>query len=459
MQVKILVVDDSSFERQIIKNTLNEYCILTACDCAEAMRMLEEHDEINLLILDLNMPEMNGFQVLEFLKADKRFKKLRTIILTYDDEPDNEIRGLKLGAVDYIRKPIYADLLKARIELHVTLLCAERELEEQIQKQVLASEVMFKHLPVGVAISHNKESTFSGLNKYFKVNPAFERITGRSEEELLQLGWAAITHPDDLDEDLRNYQKLVNGEIDYYAMDKRFIRPDGSVVWVNMIVANLDLGKYHHFNHIALFKDITENKLLEQKLTESERSKSVLLSHLPGMAYRCCFDREWTMQFVSSGCIKLTGYTPESLINNRDLSYNDLIVPEYRELVWKKWKRAAKNKKDFRCEYEIMTASGERKWVMELAQAVYNENGHVEALEGIIIDISDRKAIENALKYNNEHDRLTGLYNRDYLEALFKSDARFKRKSKKAFIGINLSPVHLLTANYGFHYTENLIKK
>lgn len=79
---KILVVDDSATDRFIIKNMLSEYCVLTACDGVEAIRILEEHEGIKLLILDLNMPNMDGFQVLRFLKENKRYEKLRTIILT-----------------------------------------------------------------------------------------------------------------------------------------------------------------------------------------------------------------------------------------------------------------------------------------------------------------------------------------------------------------------------------------
>lgn len=67
MQIKILVVDDSASDRLIIRNMLSDYCVLTACDGVEAMRMLEEHDGINLIVLDLKMPNMDGFQVLEAL--------------------------------------------------------------------------------------------------------------------------------------------------------------------------------------------------------------------------------------------------------------------------------------------------------------------------------------------------------------------------------------------------------
>lgn len=75
MDIKILVVDDSASDRLIIKNMLSEYNVLTACDGVEALRVLSEHDEINMLILDLNMPNVNGFQVLESLNQDERFGK------------------------------------------------------------------------------------------------------------------------------------------------------------------------------------------------------------------------------------------------------------------------------------------------------------------------------------------------------------------------------------------------
>ena len=114
MLFKILVVDDSATDRLIIKNILGDYSVLTASDGVEALHTLEEHEEINLMILDLNMPNMDGFQLLEALKANDRYKNLRTIILTNYDELDNEIKGLKHGAVDYIRKPIQMDSLKAR---------------------------------------------------------------------------------------------------------------------------------------------------------------------------------------------------------------------------------------------------------------------------------------------------------------------------------------------------------
>jgi PAS domain S-box-containing protein len=92
------------------------------------------------------------------------------------------------------------------------------------------------------------------------MNPMFEQITGRTKEELLELGREKITHPDDLEEDLKNFRKLQAGEIKSYSMEKRYIKPDGSIVWVHMIVAPLIFEDDYLYNHICLVQDITMQK-------------------------------------------------------------------------------------------------------------------------------------------------------------------------------------------------------
>ena len=453
MLIKILVVSDQAADRMCIQNALNKYCVLIASDGISAMRVLEEHDGINLLLLDLNPHNMNSFQIFESLKGDERFKNLHTIVMTESDRLEDELKGLKLGAVDYIRKPIRKDLLKTRIDVHVALMRAQRMQEQQL----INFDIIFNQLPVGIAVSYDPYPKACDETTV-KINPAFERIVGRTKEELVSLGWAKITHPDDLEEDMKNYRRLESGQNETYSIDKRYIKPDGSIVWVRKIAAPLFLSDDRKWSHIFLIQDITKYKAIEKVLYESERSKSVFLSHLQGLAYRCNYDHNWTMLYVSQGCYNLTGYPPESLLYNRDLSYSDLIAPEYREPIWNEWERVLTNKETFNYEYEIITASGQRKWVLERGQGIYNDDGEIEALEGIILDISEQKAIADTLKYNNEHDRWTGLYNRDYLVSLLEKDIRLKKNVNKALVGINLSTVQLITLNYGFQYTQNLIK-
>lgn len=146
MSLKILVVGTSEADHLIIKNTLSKYCVLAASDSFEAIRQIEMHRDVDLIILDLNMPNMDGFQLLNTLNSDERYKKMRIIIVTNDDELENEIKGLKLGATDYIRKPIQDESLKARIEMH----------SELLEQQIFISTI-FEQAPIGIAISYSNE--------------------------------------------------------------------------------------------------------------------------------------------------------------------------------------------------------------------------------------------------------------------------------------------------------------
>lgn len=263
---KILIVDDSAPDRMIIKSMLKEYEVIAACDGAEALAKIDEDLEINLMILDLNMPVMDGFQVLEALRDIPEYQRVRTIILTNYDELDNEIRGLKLGAVDYIRKPINMESLRARIDVHVELLNAQQLMEKELYDQGLTFDTIFNQAPIGIAIAHNMEPSDIDLNTSIQINPMFEVITGYSQKELVKLGWVAITHPDDLAQDLANYQELQEGKIKSYAMDKRYIKPDGSVVWVHLVVAPLCLSDQKEYRHISLIQDISKRKQMENEL-------------------------------------------------------------------------------------------------------------------------------------------------------------------------------------------------
>ena len=130
MGIRILVVDDSKVDMLMIQSILFDYEILCAYDGVEAMEILKERSDVDLMILDLNMPRMDGFEVLNQMRATPAYKKIAVLILTNTDELESEIRGLELGAVDYIRKPLNLESLRKRIEIHVNLKQSSKSLEE-----------------------------------------------------------------------------------------------------------------------------------------------------------------------------------------------------------------------------------------------------------------------------------------------------------------------------------------
>lgn len=142
-----------------------------------------------------------------------------------------------------------------------------------------------------------------------------------------------------------------------------------------------------------------------ESLMEKERMLSTLLGNLPGMAYRCRNDLDRTMDFVSEGCLELTGYRSESLIENREISFADLIPPEYRAHVWECVQEAVQERFPYEIIYKIKVCSGEDKWVWEKGVDV-NPRGEAVVLEGFIADVTPLMMAEQALHKSEERYRL-----------------------------------------------------
>jgi PAS domain S-box-containing protein len=151
---------------------------------------------------------------------------------------------------------------------------------------------------------------------------------------------------------------------------------------------------------IFAVRELTAKKQAEYALQESRRRLATLLENLPGIAYVCRNDKNWTMEFISKGCYELTGYQPEDIIGNSRIAFNDLIVPEYQETIWNEWQDVLSKRGFFEGEYPIIKANGEIIWVWERGCGVFSENDQLIALEGFITDITARR---NSLDEIRQH--------------------------------------------------------
>ncbi|OJU12118.1 MAG: two-component system response regulator [Clostridiales bacterium 43-6] len=167
--MKILIADDSKTDVAIISSILSDYELLYAYDGVEALEQMEQHLNIDIIILDINMPRMNGFEVLEMIKNHPEYKDIAVLVLTNVDEIDNEMRGLDLGAVDYIRKPLNIRSLRKRVELQIKLKNArdalaqqnsilEKRVQERTRESVLTRDVTI-HALVSLLEVRNIESS------------------------------------------------------------------------------------------------------------------------------------------------------------------------------------------------------------------------------------------------------------------------------------------------------------
>lgn len=164
----------------------------------------------------------------------------------------------------------------------------------------------------------------------------------------------------------------------------------------------------------SLKLEIRNREMAEDKLTQTDLRLSNLLKNLPGMAYRCAFDQDYTMLFIGESCTTITGYTPEEFVEKKTISFNHLILPEYRDSIWENWQEIVDGKKVFESEYPIKSASGEIRWLWERGRGVFNENGELQFLEGYIEDITESKKNKTELikakERAEESDRLKSAF-------------------------------------------------
>lgn len=139
-----------------------------------------------------------------------------------------------------------------------------------------------------------------------------------------------------------------------------------------------------------------------KKSTYNKSDLEKILDCLPGMAYQCLYDEDWTMQFVSEGCKQLTGYQEEEILENAALSYKEIINEADRDKVNKEVTQAVKDHGSYNVEYRIFTKEGKMKWVWEQGRAIYDQKDNVKYLLGFITNITNRKLNYDELKETKE---------------------------------------------------------
>lgn len=127
-----------------------------------------------------------------------------------------------------------------------------------------------------------------------------------------------------------------------------------------------------------------------------EPAQSALFRSIPGMLYRCLNQPGWPVEVASDGCLKLCGYTRAEL-ENGEVSWGDIIDPQDREQIWSDTQNAVANDTPYEFEYRITTRSGSQRWVWERGQANAFTPDGITRLEGLVTDITSRKATELAL--------------------------------------------------------------
>jgi diguanylate cyclase (GGDEF)-like protein/PAS domain S-box-containing protein len=180
-------------------------------------------------------------------------------------------RGVNFDGFLYNAEPtsnsltwLYRVLMAATILLfggaavHVSLLARERRrAQETIRKGELRFRTMFEEAPMGIALID------SGSGQFQDINPRYAEITGRSFADIKSSHWTDITHPDDIAKEVGQMAELNAGAIPGFKTSKRLVRPDGSVVWIDMSIAKIETESNARPLHLCMIEDVTEKKQSE----------------------------------------------------------------------------------------------------------------------------------------------------------------------------------------------------
>ena len=234
--------------------------------------------------------------------------------------------------------------------------------------------------------------------RWLKVPPTLCELLGYTEEELLGRSFQELTHPDDVDLNWRQRQRLIRGEIKSFDLEKRYLRKDRSIVWVYVnvtLVTDRDGRPLHCLSYI---RDITERKQAEEALRESEKRYRIVAESASDVIVT--IDETSTILFINAAVEKVFGYTPKELIG-RKLT---VLMPEslrrrheegmHRYLDTDKrtfsWNSAS---------FPGMHKSG-RQIFVDLSFAE-SRVGHRRLFTGIIRDVTERRRAES--RRNTQH--------------------------------------------------------
>jgi diguanylate cyclase (GGDEF)-like protein/PAS domain S-box-containing protein len=177
---------------------------------------------------------------------------------------------------------------------------------------------------------------------------------------------------------------------------------------------------------------------------DNARMLKTLLANVDGMVYRRRLDPDWTMEFVSQGCLRVTGYPAADILLNKTISYDDLTLPDDRMWVREAVRCAVAEFRSFDLEYRIVHVDGSIRWVWERGTGVIDVEGRPIALEGLIQDITKRKNAETALR--EAERRYHGLFD-NAIEGIFRTAVEGN------YLDANPALAHI----YGFDSPQDLM--
>ena len=385
----ILIVDDNHGSLMILSGTLyaHGYVIATAGDGASALKSIDRNIP-DLILLDIMMPDMNGFEVCRRIRQNPEWAEIPIIFITALTETEHKINGFGVGGVDYITKPLRPQEVLARVSTHLKLARTQRELRNS-RRQLQA---VFNNAAVCIGL-------LDANGHYRRVNGKCVEFFGyQKEDEIIGMRCLELNHPAYRPPTEQALQALRSGELDTFNMDKQFIRKDGSLIWGGHWMNPLRNADGVCEGFVCVIADLTRRKQAEE--TIRKLSRAVEQSHNTIVIT----DTAGNIEFANPAFSRTTGYSiAEALGQNPRILKSGAQDSEVYQALWDTlahgdtWRGELCNKRK----------DGSLYWEQACISPIKDEQEEITHYVAIKEDISARKAVQDALKERNtELERL-----------------------------------------------------
>lgn len=236
------------------------------------------------------------------------------------------------------------------------------------------------------------------------VNRRVTEITGYPEDELLGQPSGIVFDPGPLALATEQFEKAAKFGERVSGFEVELRQKSGALVTISFSYTPL-IENGNITGVVGTAEDITARKQAVEALRERERALTTLIANLPGAAYRCRNDSDWTMEFLSDGCFDLTGYPAADFLSPGKRTLAALQHPADRDAVWDAVQAALLRREPFELTYRITTAWGEERRVWERGQGVFDDEGNPVAIEGFLMDVTERERALSLLHQSEERYR------------------------------------------------------